>query len=151
MTIPAYSLDHLTLCQAIEHLRRSEDTDNQVSNAFMPVIGTVFDQHDAVHAIFGLGTSIEDEIAAHAWMVFATTAKVRDMHRAVASEEHRRVLDGIGHGQLMGRWIRMIPRLSSIAWHSLRMPQRLPLHEFDDLGVRSLGDIRREFRLPQPF
>jgi fructose-1,6-bisphosphatase/sedoheptulose 1,7-bisphosphatase-like protein len=50
---------------------------------------TALDMHDAVHILFGCGTSLEGEIAAHVWMKFGTTARIREMHGAVAQDEHR--------------------------------------------------------------
>jgi ubiquinone biosynthesis protein Coq4 len=81
----------LTLGEAIERLRREEDPDGQTVAA-MAGDTAAFDMHDAVHILFGCDTSLEGEIAAHVWMKFGTTAKIGDMHRAVANKEHRRVL-----------------------------------------------------------
>lgn len=93
----------ITLGEAIQKLRASE-REGDMTNKMSAEIMQVFEQHDAVHVVFNCGTSIQDEIAVHIWMTFATTAKIREMHRAVANQEHRNVLSGIGHLKLMGIW-----------------------------------------------
>jgi hypothetical protein len=63
----------LTLSSAIQKLRSSQFEDD-MTNKISVEIEQVFEQHDAVHFLFECGTSIQDEIVAHIWMMFATTA-----------------------------------------------------------------------------
>lgn len=108
-----------------------------------------FDMHDAVHVLFDCGTSLEDEIAAHVWMRFATTANIRDMHRAVANQEHRKVLAGLGHGTVVRTWLRMLPRIVAIIVRAQRMPRRIPFDELEQLKSRTVAQIRVEHGLPR--
>lgn len=141
--IPDYSADALTLEQAISLLRSAEDGAGEIEES-MAEVEQAFLQHDAVHAIFGLGTSVEDEIAAHVWMAMATNAKLREMHQAVSQAEHRKILDGIGHGRLLATWLRRSPRLLGIALRSLRMTRRIDFAQIGRLKAMTLGDIRAE-------
>lgn len=133
----------ITLGEAIQELRAS-DYEGDMANKISVEIMQVFEQHDAVHVLFDCGTSIQDEIAVHIWMVFATTAKIREMHHAVANQEHRNVLSSIGHLKLMGIWFTSLPRIMSIISKSLHMKKRLVVEELSQLKEQPIVEIRRE-------
>jgi hypothetical protein len=132
----------ITLGEAIQKLRASDETD--MTNKMSAEITQAFEQHDAVHILFDCGTSIQDEIAVHLWMLFATTAKISEMHRAVANQEHRHVLSGIGHLKLLGIWFVSLPRIIGIIFKSLRMKKRLAVEELSQLKQQSVIEIRQE-------
>ncbi len=133
----------ITLGEAIQKMRASE-LEGDMTDKIPVEITQVFEQHDAVHVLFNCGTSIQDEIAAHIWMVFATTAKISEMHRAVANQEHRNVLSSIGHCKLVGIWVTSLPRIISIISKSLRMKKRLAVEELSKLKEQPIIEIRRE-------
>lgn len=133
----------ITLGEAIQKLRASESESN-MTNKMSAQIMQAIEQHDAVHVLFNCSTSIQDEIAAHIWMIFATTAKISEMHRAVANQEHRNVLSNIGHLKLMSIWFTSLPRLIGIISKSLRMKKRLAVEELSQLKEKSIIEIRRE-------
>lgn len=135
----------MTLREAIQELRVTEERSSDISIKMSSEIVQMFDYHDAVHVLFGCGTTIQDEIAAHVWMVFGTTAKLSEMHQAVANREHRNVLSGIGHLQLIGIWISCLPRILSIITKCSRMKKRLALEEFALLREQTLSEIRLEY------
>lgn len=134
----------VTLGEAIRRLRLSEG-ENDATDKMLVEAKKVFEQHDAVHILFNCGTSIRDEIAVHVWMVFATTANVGEMHRAVASQEHRNVMTDIGHFRLVRIWIRSLPHILNIIYKSWRMKQRLPLEELHNLKKLPVLKIRQEY------
>lgn len=132
----------ITLGEAMQKMRASQPEDlSQVSANLVKVL----EQHDAIHILFGLGTSIQDEIAAHAWMVFATTANIGEMHHAVASQEHRSVLSKIGHLKLVSHWFSSLPRIISIFFKSLRMKRKVSVEELFRLKNQSVLSIRQEY------
>lgn len=131
----------VTLDEAIQRLRASE---GDMTDKMSADITQAFEQHDAVHILFNCGTSIEDEIAVHVWMLFATTIKVSQMHRAVANQEHRNVLSGIGHLKLIGIWLTCLPRIIGIIYKSLRMNKRLAVEQLARLKKQSILEIRQE-------
>lgn len=118
----------ITLGEAIREIRASE-TEDFASRASAD-LERLAEQHDAVHILFNCGTSIQDEIAAHAWMLFATTANLSAMHRAVATQEHSRVVSGIGHVKLLSIWLASLPRIIGILFKSLRMKKELRWKSF---------------------
>ncbi len=131
-----------TLGEAIQTLRAAQaagDLTNQFSD-----VEQAFDRHDAIHILFDCGNSIQDEIAVHIWMIFATTVDINEMHRAVADREHRHILAGIGHFKLLGTWLVSLPRIIGIIFKSLRMKKKLAIEELSQLKQQSIDDIRQE-------
>ncbi len=131
----------ITLGEAIQKLCALEH-EADLTNKMSAEVRQALEQHDAVHILFNCGTSIEDEIAVHIWMIFATTAKISEMHRAVASLEHRNVLSGIGYFKLINIWFASLPRIISIIFKSLRMKKKLAVEEFSRLKEQSILEIR---------
>ena len=131
------------LGEALQIMRASE-AENNLVRAMPADTAQALEQHDVVHILFNCGTSIQDEIAVHIWMVFATTANLSEMHRAVASQEHRNVLSGIGHFKLLGIWLTSLPRIISIILKSLRMKKRLALEELFQLKEKTIAEVRQE-------
>lgn len=132
-----------TLGEAIQIMRTSEAGGDMAGYASTG-IEQALEQHDAVHILFNCSTSIEDEIAAHVWMVFATTANIHEMHRAVATREHRNALSGIGHLALLGLWVLSLPRIVSIIFRSGRMKKRVAVEDLARLKEQPIVEIRRE-------
>jgi hypothetical protein len=120
------SVASMPLGEAIQKMRAAE-AKGDLTNKFSLEVEQAFEQHDAIHILFNCGTSIQDEIDVHVWLIFAITAKISEMHRAVANQEHRKVLSGIGHLKLLGTWFVSLPRIISIIFKSLRMKKRLVL------------------------
>lgn len=137
-----YSNTSITLGEAIRKMRASETED--FTRKTSTDLEQLTDQHDAVHVLFGCGTSVQDEIAAHVWMLFATTANLSEMHRAVATQEHGRAVSGIGPVKLMSIWLASLPRIISILFKSLRMKKRVAMEELSRLKSQSLTEIRQE-------
>ena len=137
------SVASMPLGEAIQKMRAAE-AEGDLTNKFSLEVEQAFEQHDAIHILFNCGTSIQDEIDVHVWLIFAITAKISEMHRAVANQEHRKVLSGIGHLKLLGTWFVSLPRIISIIFKSLRMKKRLAVEELSKLKKQSIIDIRRE-------
>jgi hypothetical protein len=132
----------MTLGEALQAMHSFEPESN-LANIISRDIAQALEQHDAVHIVFNCGTSIQDEIAVHVWMVLATTANLSQMHRAVASQEHRGILAGVGHLKLIGIWLTSLPRMIGIIIQSLRMKKRLAMEELDRLKEQSILEIRQ--------
>jgi hypothetical protein len=132
-----------TLGEAMQKMR-STAAEGDLTNRFSVEIEQAFEQHDAIHILFNCGNSIQDEIAVHIWMIFATTVNISEMHRAVADGEHRNVLAGIGHLTLLSTWLVSLPRMIGIIFKSLRMKKRLAIEELTKLKQKSINDIRQE-------
>lgn len=132
----------ITLGQAVVDLRRAEDPDDAITDGMSKTSANAFNMHDAVHLIFDCDTSLKGEIAAHAWMALGTTAPIAEMHRAVANQEHRDALAGIGHLKLIGTWFLMLPELGGILWRALRMRRKIAYQHLNELMGQTIADIR---------
>lgn len=133
-----------TLAEAISHMRSVEDPTGKVTAAMSENTASAFDMHDAVHILFGCGISLEGEIAAHLWMKLGTTAKIADMHKAVAQREHRNVLKDIGHLKLLGTWVLMLPQVFGILGRARRMKKKVAFERLDELKGQTLAAILDE-------
>ena len=78
-------------------------------------------------------------------MIFATTASIKKIQRAVADKEHHRLLSGIGHLKLVRLWLSSFPRISGIIFKSLRMKKKLSVEDFSKLKGQSIVEIRQEY------
>ena len=134
--------DSMTLDEAIRKMRTSETDD--FAKETSTELEQLADQHDAVHVLFNCGTSIQDEIAAHVWMLFATTANLSAMHRAVATQEHKSVASKIGHTNLGRVWLSSLPRIIDIVFKSLRIKKRVAMEELAHLKTLTVAEIRQE-------
>jgi hypothetical protein len=132
-----------TLGEAMQEMRAAA-AEGDLTNRFSVEVEQAFEQHDAIHILFNCSNSVQDEIAVHVWMVFATTVNISEMHRAVADREHRNVLAGIGHLTLLGTWLLSLPRIIGIIVKSLQMKKRLAIEELTKLKQKSIDDIRQE-------
>jgi hypothetical protein len=132
----------MTLGEAMQRMRELEPLEN-LANKISADIALALEQHDAIHILFNCGTSLQDEISVHLWMVLATTVKINEMHLAVASAEHRNVLAKIGHLKLISTWLVSLPRIISILFKSLRIKKRLAVAELSQLKQQSILEIRQ--------
>jgi hypothetical protein len=65
------------------------------------------------------------------------------MHRAVASQAHRKVLSGIGHLKLIGIWLISLPRIIGIIIKSRQMTKKLAVEELSMLKEQSVIETRQ--------
>jgi len=135
----------ITLGEAIAGLRTAEDPTGEVTAGMSTNTASAFDMHDAVHILFGCGTTLEGEIAAHVWMKFGTTAKLAEMHRAIAQDEHRNILAGLGHFTILRTWLRMLPRILGIIARARRMKKRIVFEQLPELKAQPIVDILEEY------
>ena len=141
-----------TLREGITELRQLEGAEADAAEHFAPELLHDIDVHDAIHTIFACPTSLAGEIIAHVWTVFGTTASMRDMHRVNAHQDHRAVLNQIGHWRLFRTWFKSLPRIMSTLRNAHRMTRRWPVEQLDSFMDQRLCDIRAQFaiRLPGP-
>jgi hypothetical protein len=140
----------MTLGEAIASIRATDDPSGEVTRGMSVNAARAFDMHDAVHILFNCGTSVAGEIHAHIWMAFGTTAKLAEMHAAVAQQQHRTVLSSIGHIRLLKVWFRTLPRIVWIVVRSLKMKKRVSIEALPSLMSQSIERIRREHGIPIP-
>lgn len=133
----------ISLGEALRKLRDAA-AENNLEDIMSRETAQALEQHDAIHILFDCGTSIQDEISVHIWMLFATTANIGKMHRTIANRDHRKVLAGIGYFRLISIWLTSLPRIVSIILRSLRMTRKLVVEDLEQLKGQSILEIRRE-------
>jgi hypothetical protein len=143
MTDPSFN-PALPLAVAIRQLRVATG-EADMTDAMSQQSAHAFAMHDAVHVVFECDDSLQGEISAHVWMALGTTAPLSDMHRAIASREHRSVLSGVGHLRLLGTWLGMVPRIVRIIWRARRMTARLPYADLSTLMDEPVASIRARY------
>ncbi len=134
-----------TLRSAISELRRTEGADGDMSDA--GELAPHMQLHDAIHVLFGCGTSLLGEVQAHLWMLLGTSARMRDMHRTASSRDHRAALADIGHAELLKTWLRALPELVSIALRARKMSRRWPAEQLAACLDRPLQELRAEYNI----
>lgn len=138
----------LTLREAIEELRSLEE--DVSSEVVSPVLQQALDAHDAVHVVFGCDITEADEVLAHIWMVFGTSARMADLRPVISDPDHQRFAasSGVGHRALM--LVRSLPA----AWRTLRAARRMtvswPFLEFDQHLDDRLTDLRLRYNIVVP-
>jgi membrane-bound lytic murein transglycosylase MltF len=140
----------MTLREGIAELRGAEGAEGDAANQVAPELARDLDVHDAIHVLFACPTSVAGEVIAHVWTLFGTTAKLADLHRVNAHQDHRKVLAQIGHWKLVKAWVRSLPRIVGTFRRTGRMARRWPVEQMEVFLDRPLVDIRREFGIQLP-
>ncbi len=142
----------MTLRDGIAELRGAEGADGDAAAKVAPELVHDLDVHDAIHVLFVCPTSVAGEVIAHVWTAFGTSAKLADLHRVNAHQDHRKVLAQIGHRKLVKTWFRSLPQIVGTFRRARRMSRRWPVEQMDVFLDHSLADIRREFgiQIPEP-
>ncbi len=84
-------------------------------------------------------------------MALGTTAKISEMHKAVANAEHRKILSGIGHLKLVGTWLTTLPRILMIVLATMRMKKKIAFEELASLKNMKLAEIWAEHGVRAPI
>lgn len=142
----------LTLRAAIEQLRREDAKDRDVAPVVAPEVRRSLTAHDAVHVIFGCDTSDRGEAIAHAWMLLGTDVRRDELHRVMASPDHRRVARAAGHARRLRALLSALPAIARAAVRARRMHRRWGWNDYHALLDTPLVEIRRRYgiRLPPP-
>lgn len=140
----------LTLREGIAELRSAEGAEGDAANQVAPELVHDLDVHDAIHVLFACPTNVAGEVIAHVWTALGTTARLADLHRVNAHEDHQKVLAQIGHWKLLKTWLRSLPRILGTIRRARRMVRRWPIEQMEVYLDRPLNEIRREFRIELP-
>ena len=135
----------MTLREGIAELRGAEGAEGDAAARVAPDLVHDLDVHDAIHVLFACPTSVAGEVIAHVWTAFGTTAKLADLHRVNAHQDHRKVLAQIGHWKLIKTWFRSLPKIEATLWRACRMAKRWPVEQMSEFLDQPLAGIRREY------
>lgn len=107
--------------------------------------------HDASHVVFGLGTSLRDEIAADFVALLATDVGLGCYVRCVflSPEGRAQTRAALGHPlALLLAGGRATPLALRLIWRALRRRPRWPWRISDELFERPLCELRARFGIP---
>ncbi len=108
----------------------------------------LFFSHDICHVIFGLDTTIRDEVLADFWTVFASDVGLRRYLRYLReTPEAKELFRAIGYGKAVLWTIRAFPEIAKVWLRSRRMSKKWPWLVPDSFWIRPLNTLRHDFNI----
>jgi hypothetical protein len=106
----------------------------------------LFRNHDLCHVIFGLDTTLADEVLADTRTLFSCDVGVRRYAAYLARDPQAQSLfKEVGYLKSAGATVLAVPRICRAAIEAWRMKKRWPWAPPDSFRSRSLTDLRAEF------
>jgi hypothetical protein len=105
----------------------------------------LFRCHDLCHVIFGLDTTLGDEVMADTRTLFSSDVGWRRYSRYLDDPQARAIFAELGWATAVWVTLRSIPRILRAAIAGARMRQKWPWEPPPAFLSRSLADLRREY------
>ena len=106
----------------------------------------LFRSHDLCHVIFGLNTSLGDEVLADTRTLFSCDVGVKRYARYLAADKTAKALfKELGYAKSIWVTLLSLPRIARAGFEALRMRKRWPWNPPEAYLDRPLGELRREF------
>jgi hypothetical protein len=111
-----------------------------------PESSALFRSHDICHVIFGLDTTLDDEVLADTRTLFSCDVGFRRYAAYLAQDKQAQALFK-ETGYLKSAWVTAlaVPRIWRAALEARRMKKRWPWVPPEPFQNRALADLRREF------
>jgi hypothetical protein len=108
----------------------------------------LFRNHDICHVVFGLDTSLRDEVLVDARTLLSCDVGFTRYAAYLAHDQQARALFR-ELGYVKGAWVTLlaVPRIVRAIWEALRMPRRWPWSPPESFQARRLDDLRHAFRI----
>jgi hypothetical protein len=137
----------LTLRQAADEYRQGHP-DALQEDRLSGESTALFRSHDICHVIFGLETTVSDEVLADFWTIFGTDIGLRRYLRYLReTPEAKERFRAIGYGRSVLWTIRAVPQVVEAWLRSRQMSKKWPWLVPDSFWMRPLGTWRREFNI----
>ena len=135
---------NLTLEEALRSFRR----DHALTDAYdgmSPEAQLHFERHDIIHVLFGLDTSMKQEVLADGWALFGTDISRRDVLDTMKLTETSALMAEIGWARALVAYLTALPAFLQVAFLSRKLHKKW--HWAFAARYRSckVADIRREF------
>ena len=115
-------------------------------NNMPPDSAALFRSHDIVHVIFGLNTSLSDEVIADMRGVLASDVGIRRYLKYVRTNaEAQAIFKELGCAKSVWVTVLAVPRICRAAREAWRMTKRWPWEPPTSCLGRTLADLRREY------
>lgn len=136
----------LTLAEGLEEYYASYADHVLRPTDLAPESSALFRSHDMCHVIFGLGTSLDDEVIADMRTLVSCDVGLRRYVAYLAQDEHVRALfRETGYFKSLWATVLATPRICRALVEAWRMKKRWPWVPPESFHSRTLRDLRREF------
>ena len=140
------SVSSQTLRNGIDEFRQGNEMVSK-QGATSSMADEFFSSHDACHVLFRLNTSLQQEALVDAWMLFGTTATLAHFKGYVQLEEHKEIIKKNGYLVVITTFLRALPNILRIIWHSHKMFEKWPWESFHHYLDVSLKQLREQFNV----
>ena len=135
----------MTLRQGIEEFRSHVPNLISKENYSSLESQALFEGHDAVHVVSGLGTSIVEESLVDAFTYCATDLKIREALKYSSLPEIKSIFKNGNKIEFITGPLKALPRSFKIWKSSRSMPKKWSFYGWEKYIDVSLKDIRKEF------
>ncbi|MBE9030109.1 hypothetical protein IQ266_10250 [filamentous cyanobacterium LEGE 11480] len=110
----------------------------------------LFSNHDLIHVVFGLDTSLHDETLADTWTIFGSSIGFWEYLKYIKNPEAMQVLQDLSvngntnYLTIAKEAIRAIPDVFKVIRRSRQMTQKWPWQNHQSYRLKTLGQIRQE-------
>jgi ubiquinone biosynthesis protein Coq4 len=133
----------LTLRQGLAQYRQANPQLVSEESA-SPEAARFFRSHDLCHVVFGLDTSLEQEVLADAWTFLGVDIRARDYIRYVELPEVKAVALEAGYGRAIRVFLKQLPVIARVWRAARRMKRKWPWSGHEGYYDRPLDEIRDE-------
>lgn len=105
----------------------------------------LFEQHDIIHVLFGLSTSVRDEAKADGWTLLGSDVTWVELRTFSELPEEKEIVSDLGWVTITRAVLRAIPDYLGMAWRSRRLTKRWRWSDNAPYRKKSVAEIRREF------
>ncbi|MBL6936730.1 MAG: hypothetical protein ISS15_07570 [Alphaproteobacteria bacterium] len=136
-----------TLAQGLAEYYRENDGIVTRPELLPDQSASLFSSHDICHVIFGLDTSLADEMIADIRTTAACALTWSQVRQRYTDQQALAVFSQMGLWRAVTVPIRSLPRIASTLVQSFLMPKRWPWVPPREYLDRSLADLRAEYRI----
>ena len=134
----------LTLDQALVAFRQQHGLEIKY-RAMRPEAQVHYEQHDMVHVLFGLDTSMRQEAQADGWTLFGTTITGREIGEFFALPEEAELVRELGWWKVARDYLAAIPDYARIALKARHLRRKWPWSDNSAYRRQTVATIRETF------
>jgi len=116
-------------------------------------VGSLTKAHDCCHVLFGLTTSIRDELLADTWTLVGSTVTIREYMRFLQHDEYKELAADLTSGANLIELIKNLPVAFKAIVRGRRMSQKWPFFDYAQYLDTPLVELRRHYNvelIPRP-
>ena len=110
-----------------------------------PGLGAFLDAHDYCHVVFGLDTSLPQEVMADIWTMFGSDVVLSNYVSYLKHPEVNGILKEIGYKAWITESVKAVPAMFRVFRKTRRMHKKWPFYGYEEFANRPLAELRCEF------